>query len=239
MRNAMKFARLANQKFLSSTLARVSKNTGSYPSAACASSGASQGMRNPNRAKVYHAVGPGHLQPAMMSIRMRDGAPSTFTPRLQEIALDVDPDLDLRQIRGLDEVLRSEQWISRMTAAAFVSITVTVLMLSAAGVYSLMAFTVSQRRKEIGIRIALGADRRRILTNIFSRALLQLAAGATFGAVIVLWWEKGSGGVIMRGHASVVLPAVALVIIAVGFVAALGPARRSLKIEPTEALREQ
>jgi len=201
--------------------------------------GASQGMRDPNRAKVYHAVGAGQLQPAMMSIRMHDGAPSSFIPRLQEITLAVDPDLNLRQIRSLGDAMRSEQWISRMTAAAFLSITATVLMLSSAGVYSLMAFTVSQRRKEIGIRIALGAGRKRIVTSIFSRALLQLAAGATFGAALVIWFERGSGGVIMRGHGAVVLPAVALVIIAVGFLATLGPARRSLRIEPTEALREQ
>jgi ABC-type antimicrobial peptide transport system permease subunit len=102
-----------------------------------------------------------------------------------------------------------------------------------------MAFTVSQRRKEIGIRIALGADRKRIVTNIFSRAFLQLAAGAAFGAALVIWWEKGSGGVIMRGHAAVALPGVALVIIVVGFLATLGPARRSLRVEPTEALREE
>jgi hypothetical protein len=201
--------------------------------------GASQGMRDTNRAKIYHAVAAGQLQPAVIAIRMRGGAPSSFTQRLQEIALAVDPDLSLRNIRGLDEALRSEQWISRMTAAAFVSITLAVLMLSSAGVYSLMSFTVSQRRKEIGIRLALGADWKRIVASIFSRALLQLAAGAAFGATLVILFEKGSGGVIMRGKAALVLPAVALVMIAVGFVAVLGPARRSLRIEPTEALREQ
>src|SRR5262245_52955799 len=170
---------------------------------------------------------------------MRDGAPATFTQRLQEIALAVDRDLHLRNIRSLDEALRSEQWISRMTAAALVAITLSVLMLSSAGIYALMSFTVSQRRKEIGIRIALGADWKRIIASIFSRALLQLAAGAAFGAALVIMFEKGSGGVIMRGNAAIVLPAVALVMMAVGFLAALGPARRSLRIEPTEALREQ
>src|SRR4029453_16291566 len=115
----------------------------------------------------------------------------------------------------------------------------TVLMLSSAGVYSLMAFTVSQRRKEIGIRIALGADRKRIVTNIFSRACLQLAAGAAFGAALVIWWEKGSGGVIMRGHAAVALPGVALVIIVVGFLAPLGPAPRTLPREPPQRFRRE
>jgi putative ABC transport system permease protein len=189
--------------------------------------------------KVYHAVAAGQVQPAAIAIRMRDGAPSTFTQRLREIALTVDPNLHLRNIRSLDEVLRSEQWISRLTAAMFVGITVSVLMLSSAGVYALMSFTVSQRRKEIGIRIALGADWKRIVGSIFSRALLQLAAGAAFGVALGVMLERGSGGVIMRGNAAVVLPAVALVMMAVGFLAVLGPARRSLRIEPTEALREE
>ena len=126
-----------------------------------------------------------------------------------------------------------------MTAAAFVGITLSVLMLSSAGIYSLMSFTVSQRRKEIGIRLALGADWKHIVASIFSRALLQLAAGAAFGAALVVAYERGSGGAILRGHSPVVLPAVALVMMAVGFLAALGPAWRSLRIEPTEALREE
>jgi ABC-type antimicrobial peptide transport system permease subunit len=200
--------------------------------------GASQGMRD-TELKVYHAAAAGQVQPTAIAIRMRDGAASTFTQRLSEIALAVDPDLHLHNIRGLDEALRSEQWISRVQAAVFVAITLSVLMLSSAGIYSLMSFTVSQRRKEIGIRMALGADRKRIVASIFSRALLQLGAGAALGAALGVVFERGSGGVIMRGHAAVVLPAVALVILAVGFLAALGPARRSLRIEPTEALREQ
>ena len=200
--------------------------------------GASPGMRD-TEIKVYHAVAAGEVQPAAIAIRMRDGTASTFTQRLQEIALAVDPNLQLVNIRGLDEIMRSEQWISRMTAVAFVLITVSVLMLSSAGIYALMSFTVSQRRKEIGIRIALGADRKRIVAGIFSRALLQLAAGAALGLALGIAFERGSGGVIMRGHGAAVLPAVALVMMAVGFLAALGPARRSLRIEPTEALREE
>jgi predicted permease len=200
--------------------------------------GVSQGMRD-TEVKMYHAVAAGQLQPAVIAIRIRDGSPSTFTPRLRELALGVDPDLHLREIRGLDEALRSEQWISRLQAALIVGVTLSVLMLSSAGVFALMSFTVSQRRKEIGIRIALGADRKRIVASIFSRALLQLAAGAMFGAVLAVVFERGSGGLMMGGNAAVVLPAVALVMMIVGFLAALGPARRSLRIEPTEALREE
>ena len=195
--------------------------------------GASPGMRDTEQLKVYHAVAAGQVQPAAIAIRMRGGVPSTFTQRLREIAAAVDPDLHLRDIRGLDEVMRSEQWISRMTAAAFVAITVSVLMLSSAGIYALMSFTVSQRRKEVGIRMALGADWKRIVTSIFSRAFLQLAAGAALGAALGITLEKASGGVLMRGNAAVVVPVVSFVILVVGFLAALGPTRRSLRIEPS------
>jgi putative ABC transport system permease protein len=155
------------------------------------------------------------------------------------MAAAVDPDLHVRNIRTLDEALRSEQWISRLQAAVAAAVTTSVLMLASAGIYALMSFTVSQRRKEIGIRMALGADWRRIVASIFSRALLQLAAGAALGVALGVAFEKASGGSLMRGNAAVVLPVVTLSMMGVGFLAVLGPARRSLRIEPTEALREQ
>lgn len=192
-----------------------------------------------SKLKVYHAVAAGQVQPVTLALRVRGDAPSTFAARLREIAAAVDPELHLRNILSLDEALRREQWIRRMEAAVLVAVTLSVLMLSSAGIYALMSITVSQRRKEIGIRMALGADRKRIVANIFSRALGQLAVGAALGAASGAALEKASGGNLMRGNAAVVLPVVALLMMAVGLLAALGPARRSLRIEPTEALREQ
>jgi ABC-type antimicrobial peptide transport system permease subunit len=151
----------------------------------------------------------------------------------------VDPDIQLRNIVPLDEALHREQWIRRLEAAVLAAVALSVLMLSSAGIYALMSFTVSQRRKEIGIRMALGADRTRIVASIFSRALAQLAAGAAAGVVVAAALENASGESSMRGNGAVVLPAVALFMMAVGFAAALGPLRRCLGIEPTEALREQ
>jgi ABC-type antimicrobial peptide transport system permease subunit len=87
--------------------------------------------------------------------------------------------------------------------------------------------------------MALGADWKRIVVNIFSRALLQIAAGAAVGTALGAGLQKAAGGSPMGGNGAIVVPAVALVIASVGFLAALGPARRSLRIQPTEALREQ
>jgi putative ABC transport system permease protein len=192
-----------------------------------------------SRLKVYHAAAAGQVQPVTLALHVGGGDPSGFAGRLREIAAAVDPELHLRSILSLEEALRREQWIRRMEAGALAAVTLSVLLLSAAGIYSLMSITVSQRRKEIGIRMALGADRTRIVTNIFSRALSQLAAGAALGAVLGAALEKASGGSLMQGNAAAALSAVILLLVAVGFLAALGPARRSLRIEPTEALREQ
>jgi putative ABC transport system permease protein len=187
--------------------------------------------------RLYHPVAAGQVLPVTMAIRVRGGDPSTFARRLSDITAAVDPDLHLRSILSLHDALRKEQWIRRLESAMLGSVSMSVLLLSSAGIYALMSFAVSQRRKEIGIRIALGADRRRIIASIFSRALGQLAAGAGLGVAAAAALEKGNH--LMRGHGAVVLPAVALFMMAVGFVAALGPARRGLRIEPTEALKEQ
>jgi hypothetical protein len=198
--------------------------------------GVSPGM-NDSQLRMYHPVAAGQLQPVSLSIRVRGGSSAAaFGRRLSEVAAAVDPDLQLRNILRLDEALRREQWIRRLESAMLGGVSLSVLLLSSAGIYALMSFTVSQRRKEIGIRIALGASRNRIIASIFSRSLGQLAIGATLGVGAAAALDRG--GNLMDGHARIVLPIVALFMMAVGFMAALGPARRGLRIEPTEALRE-
>jgi putative ABC transport system permease protein len=201
-------------------------------------SGASPGMDD-SKLKLYHAVAAGQVQPVSIALRLRGGAPTTFAGRLREVAAGVDPELQLRNIFGLDEVLRREQWIRLLEGAVFAAVTLSVLMLSAAGIYALMSLTVSQRRKEIGIRTALGADRKRIVGSIFARALGQLGVGAALGIGAAAMLDKMLWGNPMRESAPVVLPIVGLLVMAVGFLGVFGPARRSLRIEPTEALREQ
>jgi len=199
--------------------------------------GVSPGM-NQSPLKVYHAVAPGQALPANIALRVRGGAPLGFSRRLSEVAAAVDADLQVRNTLRMDEALRREQWIRRLEAAMLGGVSLSVFLLSSAGIYALMSFTVSQRRKEIGIRIALGADRRRIIASVFSRALGQLAIGAAVGIVAAAALEKGSGNNMLRGNAAIVLPLVGFFMMAVGFIAALGPARRGLRIQPTEALRE-
>jgi putative ABC transport system permease protein len=108
-------------------------------------------------------------------------------------------------------------------------------VLSAAGMYALMSFTVAQRTREIGIRIALGARPRRLLFSIFGRALRQLTLGVVVGSIV-------SGLAISAvdmdpAVAAGLLIAVASIMTIAGLLAAIGPARRSLRIPAADALR--
>jgi ABC-type antimicrobial peptide transport system permease subunit len=111
----------------------------------------------------------------------------------------------------------------------------SVLLLSAAGIYALTAFTVGQRRREIGIRTALGAPPRRLLLSVFGRVIVQLAAGIATGSLLAAALASAAGFPVPT--ITVLLVAVAGVMALVAIVAASGPARRSLAINTAEVLR--
>jgi predicted permease len=189
-------------------------------------------------AKIYHAAAPGAFAPSVLSIHLPGGAPAAFAGRLREIAASVDPDLQVRRVTTLAQSMAAERGIWQVIAAVLGGVTFAVVALSAAGIYALMSITVAQRRREIGIRSALGADARQILRGIFARAFLQLITGAAVGMALAVVLDKTSEGDLMEGRGAVLLPLVAAFMTVVGVLAALGPARRGLRIQPTEALRD-
>jgi len=191
------------------------------------------------QAKLYHPRRAGQDYPVSLALRVRGAAPSTVTDRLRAIATALDPTLRLGPILTLDEVLREDQGLMRLLALAIALVTLSVLLLSAAGIYSLMSFTVARRRREIGIRSALGAHPRRLLWSIFSLALGQLTVGVVVGLAAAALLDGATGGELLGGESAVLLPTVAALMMAAGLLAGVGPARRGLRIQPTEALRAE
>ena len=189
--------------------------------------------------RMYHAVTPSQVYPATLVVRVRGGDPMRIATKLREVTATVDPTLKLERVNGVLPAWNSERMAFRMMALAISAGTLSVLLLSAAGIYAMMSFTVSRRRREIGIRAALGADARRVVTGIFGRAGAQLGAGIVAGLAIASAFEwLGPGGVI-GPNAPIILPAVVVLMLTVGLLAAIGPARRGLAVQPTEALREE
>jgi predicted permease len=188
--------------------------------------------------RIYHPVAFGEVYPVRVGVRVRAGDPVAFAPVLRETTAAVSPDLQLRDITTTEILVRREQGLFRIIGVTVGLVMLSVIVLSAAGIYSLMSFTVARRRREIGIRAALGANRHQLLLGVFSRALGQLAIGACIGALGAVGFERVLDGDLTQGHGAVIRPMVAIVMVAVGLLSVLGPAREGLRIQPTEALRE-
>ncbi len=127
----------------------------------------------------------------------------------------------------------------RLIGLTLALVMLSVVVLSSAGIYALMSFTVARRRREIGIRAALGADARRVLLGIFGRASAQIGAGIAVGLLVAILLELAGAGTMMGGNPLVLVPTVIALMFAIGMAATLGPARRGLAVQPTEALREE
>ena len=188
---------------------------------------------------AYHAAAPGQIHPAHLQLRLR-GGPAGLAERLRDVAASVDPTLHVDEVRTLAEIYREHRFGDNLGAITIGAVTGSVLLLSAAGLYALMAFTVAQRRREIGIRSALGAQPGQLVAAVFRRAFWQIGAGSAAGMLAA--YVAGRyvpieqiGGLPIPG----ILPGAAAFMLLVGVLASLGPARRGLRIDPTEALRSE
>jgi putative ABC transport system permease protein len=190
------------------------------------------------RPVLFHPLVPERFGAASVSVRVRGGSAGDYQARVRRLAAAVDPTLGL-DMRPLADIYAGEQTVMRLMFAVLVIIILSVLLLCAAGIYALMSFTVSQRRKEIGIRAALGADPRRLLRSIFSRSARQLGMGLALGLAAAGAIDWAMDGEALYGRGPVLLPLVCLLMLATGLLATLGPARRGLRIQPMEALREE
>jgi putative ABC transport system permease protein len=179
---------------------------------------------------------------AFLNIVIATNAPlDTIVSSLRAALRNVDPNQPVRSIRTMDAIISGEvrrvgpRW-QLMTAAAVVS-----LLVAAAGIYSVIAYNVSQRKLEVGIRIALGAAHRDVLNLIFIQCSKLIGIGVVLGAaggwVLVRLLVKNMYQVFPAGvgtHA-----AAAVVLAAVGLTACVIPAFRALQIDPATALRSE
>ena len=184
---------------------------------------------------VYQPAAPGDVHPAVVSLRFGGPIPSGIAERLREVGAEVDPVLQLQRVVSLSNFYDDLRSAWRMIAWAAAIITITVLLLSAAGMHALMSFTIAQRTREIGIRSALGAAPRQLVLDVLGRAMGQLSIGLGVGSAISLATFSAVG--IGLGRGAALLVAVAIVITIVAAFAALGPARRSLRLTIVDALR--
>ena len=186
-------------------------------------------------AGVYHLVEPGPVFPLFMAVHARGDA-RAFGPTLRAVATALDPTLRIDSVLPLNELQDANLRGISFWFRGLVAVSGMALLLSLAAIYAVMAFTVSRRTREIGVRVALGASRTSIVKTIVARPLGQVVIGVAAGAVLValLVYEAVDGMTIREGA---FVAGYALLMMAVCLLACIVPARRALAIEPTEALR--
>ncbi len=189
--------------------------------------------------RVYHAVAVGDLYPAHINVRVRHGDPAALADPLRDLSASIDPDVLLLDVSTVEMALQQAHGMMRLIGVSLALVILSVILLSSAGIYSLMSFTVARRRREIGIRAALGANRNRILAGIFSRVLAQLAGGALLGLIAAVGLGQILEGDMVRNYRAMLLPVVALLMMTLGVIATIGPMRQGLRIQPIEALRDE
>ena len=197
------------------------------------------GFRIPGQsaARMYHPAAVGDAYADTLTLRLRGEPPAAFVPKLRRIAATVDPTLQLSSPASLDTIYAEQTGAFGRMALSIALVAGSVLLLSAAGIHALVSFTVNKRHREIGIRTALGASARRILSSVLARAAGQLTLGVVVGLTLAVLLDRATGGELMSGTALTLIPATGSFAILVGLVAAAGPARRALRVEPTEAIR--
>jgi ABC-type antimicrobial peptide transport system permease subunit len=176
---------------------------------------------------------------------VRTGRPAAaFAPRLQTLATEVVPTLQLLDVRPLDEA--GWRRVLARTAMFWVMLVTggLAVLLSTSGIYAIVSSRVSRRVREIGIRVALGARRRQVVSTVLSRTTRQVAIGVVLGGVtsLVLLYSMLIGSVhrpALTGTYAGLFSGYLIAMACVCLLAALVPTMRALRIEPTEALKAE
>ena len=181
------------------------------------------------------------LAPGAMSIVIptRDGNPLALTSRVREIVASIDADIPTYDVRTMEQVVALSTWFYGTFGTLFSAFGLAALFLAAIGLYGVMAFSVSRRTQEMGVRVALGARPADVMRLVLKQGLIQLGIGLGIGLGLSLLLARGLQVVLFGvGPADpMVLGVVVLVLAASGLVACLIPACRATRVDPMAAMR--
>ena len=212
-----------------------------------------------NRAEVIGVVEDGKYQtltedpkPAMFFSFLQQASSQTWlivrserdqqgiAAALQRSMRSLDPSLPL-EIRSWNSELDSALFAARVATVSLGVLGLLGAMLAITGIFGMAAYTVSKRLRELGIRIALGADQRKVLGAALGRTFRLLAIGSIAGMILGVLATRVLSSIVYQATPKdpVILGGVILTMLCVGVVAALIPARRALAVDPMILLRDE
>jgi putative ABC transport system permease protein len=169
------------------------------------------------------------------------GAPTAIVGQLREVLRGLDPDIPLAGVQTMEEVLSSSTSFQRTVAGAVGIFALVALLLAALGLYGVLAYQVTQRTHEIGIRVALGARAEHILRMVMGHGFALVSVGLAIGIVGALGGARAIRGRLYQVGASdpVTFVSVVLFFSLVALVACLLPSWRAWRVDPAVAFRAE
>jgi len=201
------------------------------------------GLELPARAEMYFAYAQpaasfGYLSPRDLAVRTAQD-PLSIAPAVRRAIAAVDPDEPVSHVEPMTALLDAEVSSRRVQAELLGSFTMLALVLAALGIYAVLAYAVTQRTSEIGLRIALGARERDVLAAVMGQGAKLIGAGIILG-LAGAWMLTRLMGSLLYGVAPSdpgTFATSVVVLLLVGLGACYFPARRAARVDPTLALR--
>jgi predicted permease len=165
--------------------------------------------------------------------------PEAFLPTLPRVVARLDPNLPLEELRTMPQQVRQNVFMDRLISMLSAAFAILATLLAAVGLYGVLAYTVAQRTREIGLRMALGAEPARVRGMVLKQVGLMTVIGGTIGLIAAQQLAKLAESLLfeLKGHDTLVLVGAAVVLSVVALVAGLIPAHRASRIDPMRALR--
>jgi putative ABC transport system permease protein len=178
-------------------------------------------------------------QPAATASLIVRGNPQQFAAIVREEVRRIDPDLPVFNLRSLALVSYMSRFTQRITSLVFSIVAIIAIVLTAIGLYSLTAYATTQRTHEVGVRMALGAQRSQVAWMFLKQTLKQVSVGLVLGMAGAVATGLALQGVLVevRANQPSVLAAIAGFVTVVAAIAAVVPARRAARLDPVSALR--
>jgi ABC-type antimicrobial peptide transport system permease subunit len=167
------------------------------------------------------------------------GNPTTIVDAATSIIGDTDPNQSFLDVQTYDGRVASRIWQRRVAGALFGCFAGLALVLAVIGLYGVLSYLVSQRRREIGVRVALGATSRDVIRMVLGCGLRLATAGVTVGLLLAFALARGVAGLLYGVSPADPLTFVTLpiVLVAIAALACYVPARRAMRVDPIVALR--
>jgi putative ABC transport system permease protein len=177
----------------------------------------------------------------MTVIARTQGDPRSVLDAVRNDLHGLDKDLPVYGVRTMDDYLAASVAQPRFNTLLLGLFAGVALLLSAVGLYGVMAYTVVQRTHEIGVRMALGAERRDVLKMVLGRGLVLTLTGVAIGLVGAIAMSRFLAGMLfgVQPHDPATLAGVSLILLAVALLACYIPARRATRVDPMVALRHE